>query len=170
MYQVEVRARIEAFAIGFIEISSFRVYVAPMLMRKGHIRGASRLLAGLFAVQLVLTGFCLLTADAHAMPMPQMNAQQAADMDGMCAKSSAHSAKHDVHEHSGGCFHCDDADQFVKAGTADVAPASLVLLALSVLPDMPVLMAWDESSFDHTTTGPPGSASLLYTTTQRIRV
>jgi len=137
-----------------------------MILRKGNVRGTSRLMVGLFVVQLVLTGFCLLTADAHAMPIPQMSKQQTDDMGGMCSKSVSHDEEH----HSDGCFHCDEPDQFVKAGSADITPVNLVLVALSVLPGMPALTTWDEATVFHTPTGPPRSSSLLFTTTQRIRV
>jgi len=171
MHQAGVRARIDAIRprlhpVRFIEYSSFRVYLAPMLMRKGHIRGTSRMLAGLFAMQMVLTGFCLLTADAHAMPAAQMSGMQADSMAAMCPKSDSHDKQH----HSDNCFHCDDGDQFVKVGSVDIAPLSLVLVALSTLPEHHLEQSSTDSIVYYTPTGPPGSASLLYTTTQRIRV
>jgi len=146
-----------------------------MFLRKQQTRLISRLVAGLFAVQIVVTGFCLLTAQAHAMPMNQMSTTHMtestmADMGGVCSKSADMSAHESGSSHTGGCFHCDEPDQFVKAASADVAPVSLVLVALSVLPQMPVLAASDEVSVFHSPTGPPRSSSLLYTTTQRIRV
>ncbi len=148
-----------------------------MFLRKAHTRRLSRLVAGLFAVQIVVTGFCLLTSQAHAMPMAQMSGTGMhmsdtvmGDMAGSCGKSVHMDGQHDGTSHSGGCFHCDEPAQFVKAATADVAPVSLVLVALSVLPEMPVLTAWDEAAAFYTPTGPPRSSSLLFTTTQRIRV
>jgi len=151
-----------------------------MFLRKQQTRFISRLVAGLFAVQIVVTGFCLLTTQAHAMPMNQMqmaemdsmqvSADMAGEINGHCSKSSHMDGQHNNTAHSGGCFHCDEPDQFVKVAAADVAPVNLVLVALSVLPQMPALAAWDEITAFYTPTGPPRSSSLLYTTTQRIRV
>jgi len=109
------------------------------------------------------------------MPMSGMHAAQMldsgmADMGAHCAGSSDMDGQHKATTHSGGCFHCDEPAQYVKGATADMAPVNPVLVALSVLPEMPSLMAWDEVTTFHTPTGPPRSSSLLYTTTQRIRV
>ena len=148
-----------------------------MFMHKSHTRRISRLVAGLFAVQIVVTGFCLLTSQAHAMPMSQMSGSGMhmsdtvmGDMDGACGKSAHMDGQYNGTSHSGGCFHCDEPDQFVKAGTADLTQVSLVLVALSLLPEMPALAAWDETTSFYAPTGPPRSSSLLFTTTQRIRV
>jgi len=146
-----------------------------MLLCKTHTRRLSRLIAGLFAVQIVVTGFCLLTSQAHAMPMAQMGATHMSDtqMDGTsghCSKSMQGKAQHSDTSHSDGCFHCDEPAQFVKAGTADLTQVSLVLVALSVLPEMATLAGWDETTPFYKPTGPPRSSSLLFTTTQRIRV
>jgi hypothetical protein len=151
-----------------------------MLLRKTHTRRLSRLIAGLFAVQIVVTGFCLLTSQAHAtsmnpMPMAQMSVSQMSDsamgdMAGHCNKPAHMNGQHDGTSHSGGCFHCDEPDQFVKAGSADVAPVSLVLTCLAVLPELLQWTATSELPLVYTPTGPPDSSSLLFTTTQRIRV
>jgi len=146
-----------------------------MLLRKTHTRRLSRLFAGLFAVQIVITGFCLLTSQAHAMPMEQMSGHSMSDTQmgntsGHCSESMQGKAQHSDASHSDGCFHCDEPAQFVKAGTADVTPVNLVLVALSLLPEMPALAAWDEAIAFYAPTGPPRSSSLLFTTTQRIRV
>ena len=146
-----------------------------MILRKDHTRRLSRLVAGLFAVQIVVTGFCLLTAQAHAMPMLEMGATHMsdtlmADTSGHCSKSMQGKAQHSDASHSDGCFHCDEPAQFVKAGISDITTVSLVLVALSVLPEMSALAGWDETTPFYKPTGPPRSSSLLFTTTQRIRV
>ncbi|MDQ6965987.1 MAG: hypothetical protein Q9M23_03570 [Mariprofundaceae bacterium] len=151
-----------------------------MFLRKQQTRFVSRLVAGLFAVQIVVTGFCLLTTQAHAMPMAHMDghSMSASHMtDSMTAEMAEHCSKpmqgsgHDADSsQSDGCFHCDEPAQFVKAGNVDMTPVSLVLVALSVLPEMPVLAAGSETTSFHTPPGPPDSSSILYTTTQRIRV
>jgi hypothetical protein len=141
-----------------------------MLLRKTHTRRISRLIAGLFAVQIIVTGFCLLTSQAHAAEMSPMAMAQMGDMSGHCSKSMQGMGQHSGTSHSDGCFHCDEPAQFVKAGTADLAPVNLVLVALSLLPEMPALASWDEATAFYAPTGPPRSSSLLFTTTQRIRV
>jgi len=140
-----------------------------MTFRKGHIRGTSRLMAGLFAVQLVLTGFCLLTADAHAMPMAQMSVQQNQDMTAHCAKSFLHDAQHSEDETSG-CFHCDDPDLFVKAAPVDLSSFSPVLALVVIMPEVALWTASDSLPVSLMPTGPPGSAALLYKTSQRILI
>jgi len=140
-----------------------------MTFCKGHIRGVSRLMAGLFAVQLVLTGFCLLTADAHAMPMSPVSVQQSEDMTAHCAKSFLHDAQNSEDETSG-CFHCDDSELFVKAAPVDIPSFSPVLALAVMMPEVALWTASDSLPVSLMPTGPPGSAALLYTTSQRILI
>lgn len=153
-----------------------------MLLRKVHTRRLSRLFAGLFAVQIVITGFCLLTSQAHAMsvssmPMAQMGATHMSDtmmaadeLSGHCSKSMQGHAQHSGTSHSGGCFHCDEPAQFVKAGSADLASPSLTLTCLTILPELQQESVSNTQLDVQISTGPPRSSSLLFTTTQRIRV
>lgn len=144
-------------------------------MRKQTNRLLSRLVAGLFAVQIVVTGFCLLSSHAHAMPMHQMSSSSLSHtmmtgMDGACGKSAHMDGEHNGTSHSGGCFHCDEPDQFVKAAPVDVTPVSVILACVALMQsdmnpgvsEMPVGVSLS--------TGPPRSSSLLFTTTRRIRV
>ncbi|MDX8408232.1 MAG: hypothetical protein R8L58_07595 [Mariprofundaceae bacterium] len=128
-------------------------------------RSLSRLMAGLFAMQVVVAGFCLLTADAHAASH-QMTAQQSADMAEHCAKSATHDAGH----HSDSCFHCDDSDVFVKAASIDVPSFNPVLSVVASMPEAPAWITATVAVSRLMPTGPPRSASLLFSTTQRIRV
>lgn len=142
-----------------------------MFMRKPSTRLLSRLVAGLFAVQIVVTGFCLLTSQAHAMPMSQTSATQApAAMGASCAKSADMNEHHNDTSHNGGCFHCDEPDQFLKVSTADIAPAGLVFVALAVMPELASISVQPSVVATLQPTGPPRSSSLLITTTQRIRI
>lgn len=142
-----------------------------------HMRGVSRLMAMLFAVQIVVGGFCLLTAEAHAMPQ----AMQAQHVHAHCAKSSSsehHQADHQLnadHQHSqddsGNCYHCDQPDELSSSAFTSAAPVLLVLsdfISLSVAPLSGKAATGLLTA--RTPTGPPRSSSLLYTTTQRIRV
>jgi len=146
--------------------------VRRMLNRHLHIRGCARLMAVLFVVQIVASGLCLLTAEAHAMP--QVVSMPNQDMDGNCAKPlSTVQSSRDQHssDHSEACFHCDQPDQLSSTANAPVAPALLVLASFVSLPVAPLLVQIATGQLTaRTPTGPPRSSSLLYTTTQRIRV
>jgi len=150
-----------------------------MIAFRKHARAFSRLMAGLFAMQLVLTGFCLLTEDAHAMPMAamnQMSAQHAGDFASHCSKTAPHDDEHQAHSsdadshHSDGCFHCDDSDMFVKVATVDIPVFSPVLALMVIMPEAAVWSATRAVTTNQISTGPPRSSSLLYTTTQRILI
>jgi len=123
-------------------------------------------MAGLFALQIVVTGFCLLTAEAHAMPMPAM---QSGAVELPCAKSG-HMDQHDSSSHSGSCYHCDQPDELSNASFSSLAQVSILLPGIIT---MPVATTWQPEStlsFSRTPTGPPRSSSRLYTTSQRIRI
>jgi len=130
-------------------------------------------MVGLFAVQMVLTGFCMLSPDAHAaMPnsMSKMMAQQSDTMAGHCSQTLSQAPHHTADSHSEACFHCDDSEMFVKAAVADVPVFSPVFVAVSVMPEVTVWHAEQAVSVAVMPTGPPRSSSLLFTTTQRIRI
>jgi len=129
-------------------------------------------MAVLFAVQVVVGGFCMLTAEAHAMPQ-SVHTQ---DVQAHCAKSGH--ADHQLngqHQHeqddSGNCYHCDQPDELSSSAFTSAAPMLLVLSDFTSLPAVPL---FDPAATGlltaRTPTGPPRSSSLLYTTTQRIRV
>jgi len=151
-----------------------------MLLRKPLARRLSRLVVGLFAVQIVLTGFCLMSNQAHAMPMAGTSGQVTADsliadtlsaeLSGHCNKPVHMDGQHKASSHSGGCFHCSEPDQFVKAGGVDLPPVSPVLALLVVLPQVQEWTLTDTPTDVAASTGPPRSSSLLFSTTQRIRV
>ncbi|MDX8405953.1 MAG: hypothetical protein R8K50_07370 [Mariprofundus sp.] len=140
-----------------------------MLRHKLNFRGISRLMAGLFALQIVLTGFCLLTPEAHAMPMPTMQsgAAHTGDMDGHCAKAeSGRQASDD----SSSCYHCDQPDEL--SNVSPLSFAHVVLLLPGYLTE-PAVLTWHDFSGLFTVripTGPPRSSTLLYTTSQRILI
>ena len=141
-----------------------------MLRRNLQIRLLSRLMAGLFALQLIGTGFCLLTPDAHAKPA--VHAAMTHDMhmaptDEHCAQPAEHSE-----EHGATCAHCLQPQVDLSA-KHNQAPNQIVL---AFLPDF--LAADQTANIDNhallllsrTPTGPPRSSSLIYDITQRIRV
>jgi len=125
-------------------------------------------LAVIFAVQIVVGGFCLLTAEAHAMPA----SVQTMNMDTHCAKSM-HTISNHEHEsdHSGNCYHCDQPDQLFSSAFTPMVPVSLALSGVISVAAAPrfgrAATGWLSS---RTPAGPPRSSSLLYTTTLRIRI
>jgi len=145
-----------------------------MLTRHLHIRGLSRLMAALFAMQIVVGGFCLLTAEAHAMPQ----SVQTLAMDGNCAKPmqtslQAKQLAHDqqMPDHSDACYHCDQPAELSNASHASVVSVTLVLSDVVSLPTAPLFSSDATGLFSsRTPTGPPRSSSLLYTTSQRILI
>jgi len=148
-----------------------------MLKRKLHIRGVSRamtrLMAVLFAMQIMVGSFCLMSADVHAIPQ----AMAAVDMQANCAGMAAASAKQDQpsehsDHHSGSCYHCDQPDELSNASSVFSAPLVALLLPNVVTQPVAVLLHGVETGqlSTRTPTGPPRSSSLLYTITQRIRV
>jgi len=141
-----------------------------MLNRKMNLRGLSRLMIGLFAVQVLAAGFCLLTPETHAanahpvdMQMP-MSGDMMAHCDNDAKAESGHAG------HGGACAHCDQPDELVqsKASTFNIDLDLPVMLVASVEIDLPAPVSVDLAM--RTPTGPPRSSSLIYTTTQRIRI
>jgi len=177
------RVRIWASISGLLVCPSlfFHLYgnnVRGMLMRKLHMRGASRsmarLMSVLFAVQIVVGGFCLMSADVHAMPQ----AMASVDMQAHCAKQALSDADHQQSDdqqrsdhHSDNCYHCDQPDQLSTASGSFSAPVALLLPDMVAQPAAPLLHSVKTGLFSaRTPTGPPRSSSLLYRQTQRIRV
>ena len=141
-----------------------------MLRRKIHTRLLSRLMAGLFALQLIGTGFCLLTPDAHAMPAAHAVMSHDIHMapaDEHCAQPAEHRE-----EHGASCAHCLQPQVDLSA-KHNQAPSQI---ALALLPDFfaPDTTASLGNSIvslaSRTPTGPPRSSTLIYDITQRIRV
>jgi len=135
------------------------------------MRGTSRLMAGLFAMQVIITGFCMITAEAHAMPQSAMHSStmQSQDVGAHCAKADSASEHHKTH--SGNCYHCDQPDELSNSGLASFATVAMLLPGVL---GMQAPQQWHNVSSGllaaRTPTGPPRSSSLLFTTTQRIRI
>lgn len=120
----------------------------------------------LFAAQIMVGGFCLLTTDAHAMPQ----SVQTQSVQAHCAKSSHASDQHSQGD-SGNCYHCDQPDQLSNSVFSPLALVALVLSGVMNLSVVPQPGSGATGLFSiRTPTGPPRSSSLLYTTTQRILV
>jgi len=123
---------------------------------------------GLFALQFVAAGFCLVSPALHASEMAMsspMPVPMASDM-------SAHCGQHAKAESSGtdqqsACSHCDAPDELISSKVS------------SFNVDLPVI-AWALTGFDvvasqildltvHPATGPP-SSPLLFHRNQRILI
>jgi len=131
-----------------------------------HSRGLSRLMAVMFVMQAIVGGFCLLTAEAHAMAQ----SVQTQDVRAHCAKND-HAADQHSHEDSGNCYHCDQPDELSNVSYSSFVSVALVLKDIITLPAMSQFDGAITGLFStRTPTGPPRSSSLLFSTTQRIRV
>jgi hypothetical protein len=141
-----------------------------MLKKKLFRRALSRLVSGLFAVQVIAAGFCLMMPQAHAMPMAQASHSMADSMINAehCEQSMETQMDHGM-EHSA-CSHCDQPDSFLLNVSA---PIQLDIDMQADLLPVPRASDWVSQSiafFSRTPTGPPRSSSLLYHISPRILV
>lgn len=141
-----------------------------MLKRKLFRRALSRLISGLFAVQLIAAGFCLMMPQAHAMPMVKAAHSMSDSMTNTehCKQPMEAQMGQDA-EHSS-CTHCDQPDSFLQNVST---PIQLDLEMQADLLPAPIASDWISqtvSLFSRTPTGPPRSSSLLYHISPRILV
>lgn len=137
-----------------------------MSMFGRKLRTLSRLMAGLFAVQLLAAGLCLLTPSSH-MAMAQ---ESMATMQGDMAQCSDKAMSEHHGNHKGACAHCDQPDELLPNIAMDhQADVALPMLALvSMLADLPDLQQAQRPA--KAANAPPGQAAPLYQTTRRIRI
>ena len=137
---------------------------------RNHVRRWAGALVMLFAFQVVVAGFCLLTREAHAAPMPDMSMVQTEQhVGGSCAQASQTDPSAPAHS-SGDCFHCNKQTPFVKTAAPDVPAFAPLLAFVAIAPEWTEQAAIVPSVAPDSATGPPRSSSLLFTTTRRIRV
>ena len=144
--------------------------VTPMLKYKLHRRALSRLVAGLFTVQLFAAGFCLMMPQAHAMPMVKavhsmsdsmVNAEHCKQpMEAQVGQDAEHSPY----------THCDQLDSFLQNVSAPIQPDFDIHPDLLAAPEVSDWVSQTVSLFSRTPTGPPRSSSLLYRISPRILV
>jgi len=141
-------------------------------MRKLHTRGVSRLISGLFAVQLFAAGLCMMAPDAHAMPMATTFSHTASHSMDMSADHCAtpQIETQDAGTNQSACSHCNQPDELLQNIQSSVHGDLLFIAYIG-------LQQHDISAFQpalgltsRVPTGPPKSSSLLYHTTQRIRI
>jgi len=142
-----------------------------MLNKKSHRRALSRLISGLFAVQLIAAGLCVMMPLAHAMPM--VKAAHSTMSDSMVnadhCKQPMEAQMGQNAEHSP-YTHCDQLDSFLQNVSA---PVQLDFQVQADLLPAPTASDWISQStalFSRTPTGPPRSSSLLYHISPRILV
>jgi len=131
------------------------------------MRNTSRLMAALFAMQVMVAGFCMITAEAQAMPYQDIS--HAMDMGAHCDKSDSTDEHHQ--DSSDSCYHCDQPDEAVHSNIMSFMSVAMLLPGVI---STPAHQQWlDVSSgqcLSRTPTGPPRSSSLLYSTSQRILI
>jgi hypothetical protein len=135
-----------------------------------HTHLLSRLIAGLFVVQFFAAGFCLMMPLAHAMPMVKVTYLMSDAMNDAesCTQAQAmdtemnHSATHVS------CTHCDQPDSFMQK--APVQMDFVLQPDLSAVPKRTEWISQPATFYSLMPTGPSSSSSLIYSTTQRIRI
>jgi hypothetical protein len=141
-----------------------------MLRRKLHYRALSRLVAGLFAVQLLAAGFCLIMPQAHAMPIA--NAADSAcdkmEVAEHCTPSVQTGMSHDAGDAS--CSLCDQPDLVMQSISVPAEIDLVMLLYSTAANDLFDWVIRSISLFSRTPDGPPKSSALLYLISPRIRV
>ena len=132
-----------------------------------HNKALSRLMAGLFAVQLIGAGFCLLTPEAHAMPAAHAmgHEMQMGAADEHCAQPAEQGEKHGA-----SCAHCLQPDISVQNHAAPDHISPLLLPDFHTYRKAVTGTVHTLALSSRTPTGPPRSSTLIYDITQRIRV
>lgn len=149
----------------------------PGLRRLARINARIRRLTarwtgGLLALQLLLSGLCLMPQQAHA-GAAAMNAaiMEAGGMTDAAMPHCPGMSHGGMMDQSGGCAHCDQPDTALGPLPALDAPA---LTPLAVLQPASANAAARPAAFDLAAAagdaGPGGGAFLLYRTTQRLRI
>lgn len=175
---MSIRCRLKGFTKISLKIHLEPGSVRRMLNRVKHSAQAARLILLVFALQVVVGGFCVLTPDAHAMSA----SMQAYEVDDNCDKLAHHESAQQAwqsvaspavaHQHTVSCSHCGQPDE-LSSGALHGTTTTIALILVDVAA-LPVAQSMQHAASGmhalRTPTGPPRSSSLLYTTTQRIRV
>jgi len=132
------------------------------------MKAFSRLMVGLIMAQALAAGFCLVA--------PQMHRATASESARLASEASFHcketllATKTQHTGHSGVCEHCSLPDELTTSKIT-ISDLAVVLPVVAVLAD--IRMDEKRSFIDSATPMsmvPDRSASLLYTTSQRIRI
>lgn len=132
-----------------------------MFLLKRHRLSLSHLMIALFVVQLLATSFCVM--QAHATSMVNTVGYQSEHCTNMAQEKNNH------YDQRSACTHCDQPDELrqVHQDTTNI-----VYHAISDVIWLNIPAPYNHSipSRLFFPTGPPKSSTLLYTTTQRIRL
>jgi len=133
------------------------------MLNKRAFHRMGRGLMAVFAVQLLAAGFCAMPASAHAAMASHQYASSASCQQGDCNRGMPMPAQHQA------CAHCGMPD--LASGHVAVASPGTTVLAHVALPVAPGLQAPKQADVFRTRIlAPPRSTTLLFTTTQRIRI
>lgn len=138
--------------------------VPLMKLPKLCMANLSRAIIAAFAAQVVAGAMCLMPASA----MAAMQASSGASVMPACVMHQGTAQSHAKHA----CPHCDAPVQAVSQIdiTHGMQPPALVPIVLSVLPQPVVPPAHKGTMPVPRILAPPGSASLIFRTSQRIRI
>ncbi|MDQ6951733.1 MAG: hypothetical protein Q9M26_08720 [Mariprofundales bacterium] len=146
-------------------MTSCKAFIVPSRNRMAH------LMMLLFAFQVVASGVCLMIPQAQATPMAHAMVISSHALGGGIP-DDMDNASHDCgHGHCNANFHCDQPDLSVSnamplVSTPLAAAVWVAILSVNLSPQ-PLLPSL---RLARVPTGPPRSASLLYTTSQRLRI
>ncbi|MBL4775620.1 MAG: hypothetical protein JKY87_06155 [Mariprofundus sp.] len=136
-----------------------------MLNLKRHLRSFSRLMIGLFAVQVLAAGFCLFTPESHMANAQDMQMPMSSDMSAHCANTAESGHNSDM-----ACAHCDSPDELISSkvsslhGDIDFPVAAYMVTSVDLTAALHVTVTL------HPPTGPPPSSTFLFHNNQRILI
>ena len=138
-----------------------------MLNISRHIRRTSKLIVGLFALQILVTGFCLMTPQVHAAEI-NMASSTTVNMSSHCPSNDSIAASE--MQHDSACTHCEMPSELIssKITLADIhmdAPILLLLVATIQTDDTSVAIPPLQHS-----DALPRSSSIIYHTSSRILI
>ena len=136
-----------------------------MLSVVRYLRGCSRLMIGLFAMQCIVASFCLITPVVHASDI-QMPSASALNFDAACEKSTMTTSDHA--DPGMVCTHCDLPNELISSFAASPDVDTPAALLIEVVDDVMVSSHIDLNL--RPSTGPPQYAPLFYHNNQRILI
>jgi len=135
-----------------------------MLKLGRHMHGYSRLMIGLFALQFVAAGFCLVSPALHAAEV-EMPAPMSSDVSAHCDQYAE--AESSGTDQQSACAHCDAPDELISSkvsnSNVDLPVIAWALTGFDVVASLTIDLAVRPS------TGPP-RAPLLFHRNQRILI
>jgi len=130
----------------------------------------SRSLLVLFALQLLLSTFCISTASAMRAPMMDQSQHCQNMMPAPMVQPAGSDFLHNnMANHHHACSHCDAPDLGFSTQAPEIPDLQLLTCVLTLIPETVTTLAFNRiHPLD--ADAPPHSPSLLYTTTRRILI